>query len=156
MGGHVVKLFNPLPISSNIWQHFSPEGEPATALTETAYLITTSTGEVGVDLDAEHAVADLTILDSMIQRSGRVNRRGESDRSQIEVVYSEKAKAGADLAGRQKMINALRRLQQGHEPADLDLPGEMAAFGISGGMRSLFSTHPPLEDRIAALEAQKY
>ena len=63
-------------------------------------------------------------------------------------------KAGADLAGRQKMINALRRLQQGHEPADL--PGEMAAFGISGGMRSLFSTHPPLEDRIAALEAQKY
>ena len=67
-------------------------------------------------------------------------------------------KAGADLAGRQKMIAALRRLQQAH--AVHDLPGEMAAFGIAGGLgtglRKLFTTHPPLEDRIAALEAQKY
>ncbi|MEN9424708.1 MAG: protease HtpX [Pseudomonadota bacterium] len=63
-------------------------------------------------------------------------------------------KAGADLAGRQKMIAALRRLQQGHSAQDL--PGGMAAFGISGGFSSgiqkLFTTHPPLEDRIAALE----
>ena len=62
--------------------------------------------------------------------------------------------AGADLAGRQKMINALKRLQQGH--ATQDLPGEMAAFGIAGGLgtglRKIFMTHPPLEDRIAALE----
>lgn len=62
---------------------------------------------------------------------------------------------GADLAGRQKMINALKRLQQAH--AVEDLPGEMAAFGIAGGfgggMKKLFMTHPPLEDRIAALEA---
>jgi heat shock protein HtpX len=62
--------------------------------------------------------------------------------------------AGADLAGRQKMINALKRLQQGH--AVNDLPGEMAAFGIAGGLgtglRKIFMTHPPLEDRIAALE----
>ncbi|HPQ94754.1 MAG: protease HtpX [Thiothrix sp.] len=63
-------------------------------------------------------------------------------------------KAGANLAGRQKMIAALRRLQ-GAGPAP-DLPGEMAAFGISGGIGKLFSTHPPLEARIAALEAQKY
>lgn len=63
-------------------------------------------------------------------------------------------KAGADLAGRQKMIAALRRLQQGHSAQDL--PGGMAAFGISGGFgdgwQKLFTTHPPLEDRIAALE----
>ena len=66
--------------------------------------------------------------------------------------------AGADLAGRQKMINALRRLQGGH--ATQDLPGEMAAFGIAGedfrdGLRKLFMTHPPLEERIAALEAAR-
>lgn len=62
--------------------------------------------------------------------------------------------AGADLAGRNKMIAALRRLQQAH--AVQDLPGEMAAFGIAGGLgtglRKLFMTHPPLEERIAALE----
>jgi len=57
----------------------------------------------------------------------------------------------ASLAGRGKMIAALRRLQAAHEPQGL--PQEFAAFGISGHMRSLFSSHPPLEQRIAALEA---
>ena len=65
--------------------------------------------------------------------------------------------AGAELAGRQKMINALRSLQRGH--AVQDLPGEMAAFGIAGGMgdglKRLFLTHPPLEERIAALESAR-
>ena len=59
---------------------------------------------------------------------------------------------GARLAGRDKMIGALEALQRAH-PAPL--PEQMAAFGISGGnaggLRRLFLTHPPLEDRIAAL-----
>jgi len=58
---------------------------------------------------------------------------------------------GADLAGRQKMISALRRLKEAHEPQPL--PDEMAAFGITGaGIKELFASHPPLDDRIAALE----
>ena len=60
---------------------------------------------------------------------------------------------GANLAGKQKMINALKRLQ-GNQAEDL--PGEFAAFGINGGrptgIKALFMSHPPLEDRIAALE----
>ena len=58
---------------------------------------------------------------------------------------------GADLAGHQNMINALKRLGQ-VEPAAL--PEQMAAFGINdkGGIMALFSSHPPIEDRIAALE----
>ena len=60
---------------------------------------------------------------------------------------------GAQLAGRQQMIDALRRLQAAHEPAGL--PQEFAAFGISGDFRSLFSSHPPLEKRIAALESAR-
>jgi len=65
-----------------------------------------------------------------------------------------RADAGsAKLAGRDKMISALQALQRGHEPQDL--PGEFAAFGISGGkgagLKKLFMSHPPLEDRIAAL-----
>lgn len=66
-------------------------------------------------------------------------------------------KGGADLAGRQKMIDALKALQRGSRPHDL--PGELAAFGISGGIgdgfKELFTTHPPLEKRIAALESQR-
>ena len=63
---------------------------------------------------------------------------------------------GASLAGRNKMIAALRRLQLTHEQAHL--PDQLAAFGISGGssgLMRLFMSHPPLEERIAALEAQR-
>jgi heat shock protein HtpX len=59
---------------------------------------------------------------------------------------------GASLAGREKMIAALQRLQRS---AGEPLPDQMASFGISGsggrGLRRLFMTHPTLEDRIAAL-----
>ena len=59
---------------------------------------------------------------------------------------------GARLAGREKMIAALQRLKSVHEPAEM--PAEMAAFGIrDGGMRKLFSSHPPLDERIAALQS---
>lgn len=61
---------------------------------------------------------------------------------------------GARLAGKLKMISALRALQRAAEPRDL--PGEMAAFGIVGGigqgLKKLFMSHPPIEERIAALE----
>jgi len=64
-------------------------------------------------------------------------------------------RGGAQLAGRQNMIAALQRLAALH-PAPL--PDKMAAFGIAGGIGSglkrLFMTHPPLEERIAALQAQ--
>lgn len=62
---------------------------------------------------------------------------------------------GAELAGRAKMIAALERLRALHEPSQL--PSEMAAFGINGGLgtglKKLFLSHPPLEERIAALRA---
>jgi heat shock protein HtpX len=61
---------------------------------------------------------------------------------------------GASLAGRQKMISALQALQRAHTPEDL--PGQLAAFGINGGgVQKLFMSHPPLEERIAALKNQR-
>ncbi len=62
-----------------------------------------------------------------------------------------RADAGsANLLGRrQPMINALTRLG-GMQPGEL--PKSVAAFGIAGGIGQLFSTHPPLQDRIAALQ----
>ena len=65
--------------------------------------------------------------------------------------------AGARLAGRQSMINALRALQREHEVPD-QMPAEMTAMAITSGKRegfsiaSLFMSHPPLEKRIAALQ----
>jgi heat shock protein HtpX len=59
---------------------------------------------------------------------------------------------GAALAGRERMIGALQRLQGAH---DDPLPSNMNAFGISGGegraWTRLLMSHPPLEERIAAL-----
>jgi heat shock protein HtpX len=65
-----------------------------------------------------------------------------------------RADAGAaKLTGPEKMISALERLKGG---AAAELPDQMAAFGISGGVRTglahLFATHPSLDDRIAALK----
>ncbi|SHM33156.1 protease HtpX [Rhodanobacter sp. OK091] len=61
--------------------------------------------------------------------------------------------AGAQFAGRGAMISALQRLQANH--GESTLPSTIAAFGISGplaeGMKKLFMSHPPLDERIAAL-----
>ena len=60
---------------------------------------------------------------------------------------------GAKLAGRESMISALEGLQRLHQPSQL--PESMQAFGISAGRASgikrLFMSHPPLDERIAAL-----
>ncbi|MBK8124929.1 MAG: protease HtpX [Dokdonella sp.] len=62
-----------------------------------------------------------------------------------------RADAGsARLSSKQKMISALERLGQGR--GENSLPSAIQAFGIAGGgMRKLFSSHPPIEERIAAL-----
>jgi heat shock protein HtpX len=63
---------------------------------------------------------------------------------------------GARLEGRDAMVGALERLRQQHPQP---LPDQMAAFGITGtlgqGLKRLFMTHPPLEERIAALRANQ-
>ncbi len=62
--------------------------------------------------------------------------------------------AGATFAGRGAMISALQKLQANHGASTL--PGTIAAFGISGplaeGLKALFMSHPPLDQRIAVLQ----
>lgn len=78
--------------------------------------------------------------------------------SMIAMWFSRRREYVADkgavyLVGKEKMISALRRLQISHEPSQL--PEQMAAFGIrprQGGLADLLRSHPPLEQRIAALE----
>jgi CRISPR-associated endonuclease/helicase Cas3 len=64
-------------------RHFLDRTKPK----HSVYLISTSAGEVGIDLDADHMICDLTTLDAMIQRLGRVNRSGGEGRSaRVDVV----------------------------------------------------------------------
>jgi heat shock protein HtpX len=67
-------------------------------------------------------------------------------------------RAGAYLASKPAMIGALEALKRGHEQSE-GLPDAMRAFGIrgggkAGGLKALFLSHPPLEQRIAALQQE--
>ena len=71
-------------VKNTVYKKFESAEKPSGR----CFLVSTSAGEVGADLDADHMVCDLTTLDSLIQRLGRVNRSG-GRRSEITVVYSE-------------------------------------------------------------------
>lgn len=80
----------------------------------TVYLVCTSAGEVGVNISADHMVCDLSTVDSMIQRLGRVNRFGDRDDTRVDLVYPiafEKNEASGEVdAHRQATLKHLRRL----------------------------------------------
>ena len=67
--------------------------------------------------------------------------------------------AGAQLAGAGAMIAALEHLKA-EQGIPVEMPGEMTAFGINGGLKNglagLLMSHPPLDQRIAALRAGNY
>lgn len=67
--------------------------------------------------------------------------------------------AGAQLADRQSMIGALQRLKAEYDVPN-QMPDSMVAFGINGGgikgFKAMFASHPPLDDRIAALNEQRH
>ncbi|ODU44969.1 protease HtpX [uncultured Aquimonas sp.] len=98
-------------------------------------------GGIGFFVVSLIAQVVLGILASMIAMAFSRHREFRAD------------EGGAKLAGRQKMIAALERLQAQH--GENTLPREVAAFGISGhmaaGLQRLFMSHPPLPERIEAL-----
>jgi CRISPR-associated endonuclease/helicase Cas3 len=111
---------------SELFLAFKSGADRSKPLTHTMYLVSTSAGEVGADLDADHLVCDLTTLDSMAQRFGRVNRMGGEGRSARIVVVtggaaasrtedagddedaeeSAGAEGGRPAGGRKKAVNA--------------------------------------------------
>jgi len=73
--------------SNSVFARFLPPRDRNAEPSEgTVYLVCTSAGEIGVNLSADHLVCDVTPLDSMIQRFGRVNRFGNGD-ARIEVIH---------------------------------------------------------------------
>ncbi len=78
------------------------------------FLIATSAGEVGVDLDADHMVCDLVEWERMVQRLGRVNRRGKGN-AHVEVIAVPRKKEKVEewterLARLRKPLDSLRRV----------------------------------------------
>lgn len=87
---------------------------------ETEYLVATSAGEVGVDLDADHLVCDLSTLDSMIQRLGRVNRLGGRTADIHVVEWPKKERKGGDeldrrITATKKALLSLTRRDGAHD-----------------------------------------
>ncbi len=92
-----------------------------------SFVVATSAGEVGVDLDADAMVADLVPWERMVQRLGRVNRRGEGESAVVVVpATSEKADAGtkARLAAVRDLFEALPSIGGAKDAS----PGALAAL----------------------------
>ncbi len=104
-----------LATTDTVFARFTPEPK-VTPKQGTVFLVCTSAGEVGVDISADHMVSDLTTLDSMAQRFGRVNRRGEGA-AEIDVVYETdpdpKTKEDGFEQARWKTKEVLERLPKG-------------------------------------------
>lgn len=80
----------------------------AESVDESIYLVCTSAGEVGIDIDADHMVCDMSSMDSLIQRLGRVNRRG-GKQAQVDIVYDEEKKDEKNPTPSQATCNILKR-----------------------------------------------
>jgi CRISPR-associated endonuclease/helicase Cas3 len=113
------------------------------APTGSCFLIATSAGEVGVDLDADHLVCDLVTYDRMVQRFGRVNRRGVRPDTTI-VVVEEPApspkKAGPPTAQEKARLDSFIRAQAG-KALFSQLPKRDTALDASPGALMRLKDH---------------
>lgn len=114
-----------------------------------AFVVATAAGEVGVDLDADHAVCDLVAWERMVQRLGRVNRRGTGDASVIVVPADS-----PDDAAKQRQAAVLELLRMlpltedaaanGSPQALSDLKADATAIAIIERASTPAPLHPPL------------
>lgn len=130
---------------SSLFRKFRRE----TPVDQTAYLVSTSAGEVGVDMDADAAIFDLCLLDSFIQRAGRVNRSGGNGRhAPITLIYT---------------ANDFTKFQKGKPPEISDprrqhtlqllqqLPRKDDGFDASPQALSQLTDHPKYREASAPL-----
>lgn len=78
--------------SARVFDRFRPRDEVPAAEGPPAFLVATSAGEVGVDLDADDLVCDLVAWERMVQRFGRVNRRAKPGEARLAVIPVAKDK----------------------------------------------------------------
>jgi CRISPR-associated endonuclease/helicase Cas3 len=115
-------------------------------LLKPAFLIATSAGEVGVDLDADHMVCDLVAWERMVQRLGRVNRLGEGDAKVVVVVESEpKPKDGSATAKAIEKSEADRNEKEKKAVEKFNSDSK-EAMARTIAHRSPFGVHPILRE----------
>ena len=119
------------------------------------FLIATSAGEVGVDLDADHLVCDLVAYERMVQRLGRVNRRGGEGRTAIVDVFAVRPStpnANAKKADIEKHENELATYKRLLAPLFLLSPVENGHGDASpAAITNLKSGHPAVVDGATTL-----
>lgn len=106
---------------------FLPGTKSDQAMPGTVYLISTSAGEVGVNISADHLISDLSTFDSMAQRFGRVNRFGNLTDTEIHVFHpgdSDWDEKHPPTVARKKTLALLRELNGNASPQALDHLGE--------------------------------
>ena len=111
------------------------------------FLVATSAGEVGVDLDADHMVCDLVSYERMVQRLGRVNRRGGEDRSATVDVFAlrPELKVNARAADKEKLKKDLATYCQRMAPMQQLPRGEDDRRDASpSAVVELKSNHPDI------------
>lgn len=89
---------------NEIFKKFKFDSSGPPRLEKTLYLISTSAGEVGIDIDATHCICDLVPIDSLIQRWGRINRGGFWKKSEIHLVYPENLKPEKEEGRKKKLV----------------------------------------------------
>ncbi|MGY3454085.1 type I-G CRISPR-associated helicase/endonuclease Cas3g [Bradyrhizobium sp. USDA 4353] len=113
-------------------QHgFTGGGDDSAAPAVPTFLVATAAGEVGIDLDADHMVCDLVAWERMVQRLGRVNRRGgKSARIEVVALPTKSAAKAAEpwpdrLARQRAPLDLLPQLADGSRDAS---PGAITAL----------------------------
>lgn len=130
---------------------FLPAALPPAGPGRATFLVATSAGEVGVDLDADIMIADAVPFERMAQRLGRVNRRGERNASTRVVVFEPAPDESDPRAERARAtIALLRRLPS--TPAGLDAsPAALAALRAGAPAAIQAATTPaPLRPALAS------
>lgn len=113
------------------------------------FVVATAAGEVGVDLDADHAVCDLVAWERMVQRLGRVNRRGDGNAAVIVVPAS--TDDNAEMARRSAVQELIGNLPRTKDGALDGSPGALTALRANPQAHALVEQastpaplHPPL------------
>lgn len=106
-------------VKKPVFQRFLPNSNRSDEITPaagTVYLVCTSAGEVGVNISADQMVCDLSTFESMAQRLGRVNRFGDRDDTQIDVVAPREFGKEEIDQRRQKTLELLQQLNGDASP----------------------------------------
>jgi CRISPR-associated endonuclease/helicase Cas3 len=129
---------------SEVFRAFKTEADRSSPLTHSLYLVSTSAGEVGADWDADHLVCDLSTLDSVAQRFGRVNRLGGKERSATITVVAEpigdKVPLKAQIEAAARLLRELPEIEVGRDVS----PAALSALLATPEAQAAFSPVPAI------------